>query len=462
MSPPEERPASAGEGAEAARLPPGPPNVLANTARFLRDPFGLLAACERRYGDPFTLRTLAGATVITGHPEGVREIFSADPAGFEPFDLMRPLLGDASLFIVSGARHKRDRKLLMPPFHGARMRAYGGIVVEETLRAFSALRPGERFAMQEVAQAISLRVILRAIFGVEDETRAAALGKEILAVTGAVSPLLLFVKPLRKGFFGLSRWDRFVAARARLDALVFAEIAARRSAGEGAGSTDILGLLLAARDESGAALDAQEIRDELVAFFFAGHESTSLAIAWLFDNLHRAPEALARLRDELATLSAPLDPDALARLPFLDACCSESLRLYPLVPQVSRKLRAPLTLRGYALPAGIGVAASPSLAHRRPDFFPNPGAFEPERFLARSFSAFEFFPFGGGARRCLGAAFALYEMKLVLAAALPRFELAPAFSRRPRVVRGSITLGPEGGAPFRLLGTRPDHPPARL
>jgi cytochrome P450 len=294
-------------------------------------------------------------------------------------------------------------------------------------------------------------VILRAVFGVEDESRRERIGEAIFGVSEAGNPLLLFFPLLQRSFFGRGPYPRFLAARARLDAVLYEMLAERRRAGAG---EDVLSLMIAARYDDGSAMSDEEIRDELFTLFFAGHESTALAIAWSFYLLHRHQEVRERLLAEIDALGPSPDPDAVAALPFLDAVCAETLRLYPLVPQVSRRLAAPLELKGYALPAGVGVAAAVCLAHRRDDLYPEPTRFRPERFLERKYSAFEFLPFGGGARRCIGAAFAMYEMKIVLATIFRAHRLRLASDEPIVPVRSSITIGPAGGVPMIYEGPR--------
>ena len=223
--------------------------------------------------------------------------------------------------------------------------------------------------------------------------------------------------------------------------MVREEIAARRDApGE-----DILSLMLAARYDDGEAMTDPQIRDELLTLLAAGHETTAIALAWAMYWLHRDPAALERLRAELATLGDEPDPEAIAQLPYLEAVCNETLRLYPIVPLAPRTLRQPMTLGEHEIPAGVNVGACTVLVHRHPALYPDPDSFRPERWLARKFAAWEFTPFGGGIRRCIGAAFAVYEMKQVLAAILPRHRLRLADDAAIGPARRNITLGPRGG-----------------
>lgn len=422
---------------------PGPRFTPLAVYGFAVDPYAFFARCKRRHGDPFGFRLGGRLLVITGEPELARVIFSAEPDATRAFnpEHLAPLIGEHSLLILGGERHRRHRKLLTPPFHGQRMRSYGAIIRESTLRRAAAWRLGEPFVMQETAQAISLDVILRAVFGLRGEARTARFEHALLALMSALHPSLLFTRKLHVDL-PLSPWRRFTRARELATALTREEIAARRGS---PGGDDILSLLLAARDEDGRGLADDEIVDELLTLLVAGHETTAIALAWAFYWLLRSPASLARLREELAGLGPDPDPEAIAAQPYLDAVCHEVLRLWPIIPMAPRILARPMQLGPHALQPGTAVAVGTTLIHEHPDLYPEPERFRPERFLERKFSPFEFTPFGGGNRRCIGAAFALYEMKQVLAALVPgpQLRLVSAQPLRPR--RRNLSLGPSNG-----------------
>lgn len=436
-------------------LPPGPRIRIVQTFRYAADPYGYLIAMQRKYGDPFTVPTLNGVLVLTGVPATVQQIFSADPDTYLPFGntAIEPVLGKTSLFGVHGARHRRDRKLLTPPLHGARMRAYGHTIREAARAAMSRWQIGQPFVMQTATQWVSLEVILRAVFGVQDAARIDIFRAAIIEMVAATAPSLLFFTALRRPWGGLSPWVRFAAAMQTIDGLIYAEIAARRDRPEPE-REDILTMLLAARDEAGAGMTDVELRDELQTLLFAGHETTGIALAWALYWLHRDPVARERLCAEIDGLGDGAEPDAIARLPFLDAVCNETLRLHPIVPDVPRRLARPLEVAGYQLAPPLGVDVATALLHRNEALYPEPDAFRPERFLARRFTPFEFTPFGGGHRRCIGAAFATYELKLVLATFLreARLELAEPGEVRP--VRRNVVLGPDTGVRMVLRERR--------
>ncbi len=435
-------------------LPPGPRFFPLQTLRFMRDPTRFIHESRTRYGDPFTSSLALGNVVFTADPEGIREVFSADPALFEPLGTLplAPAVGEHSLLLLSGLRHKRERKLLMPPFHGERMRSYGQLLRELTSRAAEGLRPGS-FRAQRLTQDISLEVIIRAVFGIEEPERVRRFREVLVAYLESYTPLLTMVVPLRRSFGGVGPWARFQRHAAELDQLLSVELASRR--GNEAGHTDILSLLLAARDEDGQPMTDVELKDELRTLLLAGHETTAISMAWALHYVHRLPEVRQRLLEELAPLGPAPEAEALARLPYLGAVCDEALRIHPVVAVVGRRTLAPFTLRGHELPPGTGIMVGICLVHANPELYPEPERFRPERFLERKYSPFEYMPFGGGARRCIGAAFAQYEMRVVLGSLLAahRFASEPN-APEESLVRRNITLGPKHGVALVYEGRR--------
>ncbi len=440
-------------------LPPGPTQRVLPMVRYALDPLGYYGRCAQTYGDLFSVPTLLGPLVVCGHPDGVRTLFSADPTGFTRWstDAVSPLLGESSVLLTSGERHRRDRKLLTPPFHGARMRAYGQLAQRATLQRASTWSAGRPFRMQDAASEIAIDIIVQAVFGVEagalSEFREATLDS-----MQALNPFLMLFGALRRPFFGVGPYDRFLRARERIDQLTYAEIRRRKANGTHASGEDILSLMLQARYDDGSAMSEQEVRDQLLTLVFAGHETSAIGLAWAFYWLERTPSVRDRLLEELAALGPSPEPEALAAQPYLDAVCSETLRLFPVVPEVIRLLTRPLELQGYVLPEGVAVAACIALVHQRPDLYPEPMAFRPERFLERKFAPHEYLPFGGGARRCIGAAFAMYEMKIVLGTLLSNYRVQLTRTAPVRPVLRNLAMGPRGGVEVtvspRSLGLR--------
>ena len=426
-------------------LPPGPPLAALQTVRYVRDPLGFYQWCARRYGDIFTFRSLEGPMVVTSSPEGIRAIFSADPDtfGVHRAEIFGLLVGKESVSSLEGTKHKVERKLLAPAFHGARLRAYGDVMRDIAARAARGLPRSAPFLVEPFLYGIGLEVVIRTVFGITDPGRVrevSGLATELVAVATR-HPFMLYLKELRRDLFGVGPWARFRRAQRRLDAFLFAEIAARRAAG-GAGD-DILGLLLAARYDDGATMSDQAVRDELMTLLFAGYETTVITMEWMVYLLHSHADALARLREELSGLGPDPDSEAIAALPYLDAVCQETLRMFPAGFELNRVLKRPLTVQGYDLPAGMVVDVCPALVHGREDIFPEPHRFRPERFLSQSYTPFQFVPFGGGARRCIGAAFTVYETKMVIATLLGTCRLRLTTDGPVRAVRKHFVMAPD-------------------
>lgn len=409
-----------------------------------------------RLGDSFTLTFAPSGRrfVVVSDPEAVKAIFTAPPdvapsaAGSSP---IAPVMGPSSVITLTGPEHLRQRRLLLPPFHGERMREYEDTIVDATRRDMRTWRLGEPMALLERMRAITLEVILRAVFGVE----AQRMDPLRDAIAGLLEPLkvgMLLRVALRQP--SLERpTGRLGAALDRLDAAIHEELGRRRAAEDLAQRTDILSLLLLARDEDGRAMSDAELRDELVTLLLAGHETTATAVAWAVERLVRHPDKLARL---LAEIDAGED-DA-----YLQAVVHETLRVRPVVPMVVRVLREPLRVGERLLPAGTRVAPSIYLTNRNPRVYEQPLRFRPERFLDAAPETFSWIPFGGGIRRCIGASFAMLEMKLMLRTMLselrPRAGNGPPGrpSRRGELsVRRAITLVPSRGARVAWSARRP-------
>jgi cytochrome P450 len=406
-------------------LPPGPsePPVV-QTLRWLLRPISFLESCRRRFGDAFSITFLGfqSPMVMLSDPEAIRALYTVPGHTLPPGRTLalQPIMGSRSLLLLEGREHLARRKLMLPPFHGARMRAYEATVREVVAREVSTWPSDEPFALHPRMQAITLEVILRAVFGVTDSADRARLAErlgQLLAQTS--SPGLQFGVLLSRRFGGPDPLARLQALREEIDALLAAEVAARRAEpGE-----DILSLLIAARFEDGEPMDDAEIRDQLMTLLLAGHETTATGLAWTFDLLLRHPHVLQRLRSG--------DDDA-----YLRAVVAESLRLRPVVPLAGRRLSEELRLNGHVLPPGTDVTPGIWLAHTRPDRYPEPYAFRPERFLEEAPATYAWIPFGGGVRRCIGAAFAEMEMRVALSEIVRRRELRPA-SSTPRRSRGA-------------------------
>ena len=441
-------------------LPEGPkaPSAL-QMFQWVTAPFPFMRSCHRRYGDCFTIRLSRrfGPLVLFSHPEALQVILTNDDGKlFEaPGSLnvtLELITGTQSVFGLSDERHRRARRLLMPPFHGERMRSYGELICNVAEQVISAYQPDEAFPARNPMQTISLRVILRAVFGLTDGLRFQQLENRLGTLLDRLgspsSASLLFVPSLRHDFGPQSPWGRFIRNRQQIDQLIYDEIADRRKQ-TGLQRDDILTLLMAARDEAGEALSDLELRDELMTLLVAGHETTATALTWALYWIHRLPPVRRRLLQELDSLNNNFDPNVVFKLPYLNAVCSETLRIYPVaLLTFPRVTKSRVALTGVTLEPGTTVAGCIYLAHRRKDAFSDPEEFKPERFLDQHYSPYEFLPFGGGVRRCIGMAFAQFEMRLVLSTILSRFDLALTGARNVRQQRRGLVSGP---SPFSMV-----------
>jgi cytochrome P450 family 135 len=425
---------------------------LVQLVNYGRDPLGFLSAQQRRYGDIFTIRfPYFGRIVYVAEPELVKALFTGDPAVFHAGEanatVLEPALGPNSVLTLDDGPHLRQRKLLLPPFHGERVGRYGELILEITRREMESWPVGAPFALRPHTQKITLAVIMRAVFGVHDEQRLARFEGLIDEFARRVG-LVASIPPLRRNLGGLSPWGRFLRSRQALDAFIYEEIALRRAEAEQEERDDVLSLLLGARDEEGEPMSDRELRDEMVTVLGAGHETTATGLAWAVERLTHNPAVLAKLRDSLAA----------GEEDYLGATVKETLRARPVIVDVGRKLTAPATIGGHRLQAGSFLLAAIAALHYREDAFPEPEAFRPERFLEAKTDNYAWIPFGGGVRRCIGAAFAEYEMRMILREFVERADLRAGGPEPEKVKIRNITLVPAKGA--RVVLQRPLTYPA--
>src|SRR5688500_987024 len=429
-------------------MPAGPPSVplpkALQTARFVARPISFMERWRRELGETFAASLFGpGEVVFISDAESVKALYSRDRQNtIAPGRniVLKPLLGEGSLLRQEGAEHLRRRKLMLPPFHGERMRAYEAVIAEATENAIAGWREGEPFALHPTMQEITLEVILRAVFGLEDGRRHDELSEgltEILAATatpraiGLLSPLIRRTPPYR----------RLESLISRVDELLAQQIAERRADPDLNEREDILALLVSAHFDDGTEMSDEEIRDQLMTLLLAGHETTATALAWAFDLLFRHPDAYERVVGEVR------DSDGHE---FLDAVITETLRIRPVVPFTGRELREPSTFDGFDFEPGQIILASIWLTHTRSDLYPEPFAFRPERFLEDAPETYSWVPFGGGTRRCIGAAFAQLEMRVALQTILRECDLAPTSSEPERPIRRNVTMSPANGTPAVL------------
>jgi len=431
---------------EATTLPPGPRlPKLVQTIGFIFAGRRFLDACRRRYGDVVTMSTAFDSKfVMVFDPDLLKKVFQAPPdrlrAG-EANALLGQILGERSVLVLDGAEHLRQRKLMLPPFHGKRLKAYEDTMRAAADRAIDSWPVAEPFTMLPAMQQVTLDVIMHAVWGLEEGPRAEELKRRVRAVIDPLSRRLgVVLLALSGGRFGDRKAvQRFEQRRRELDEMIFEEIAQRRSAADLDERDDVFSMLLQARDEDGEPMTDKELRDELVTLLVAGHETTATGLAWAFDLLLQTPRAMQKLKASLA------DPDGDDT--YIDAVVKEALRLRPVVPGIGRVVRGePFELGGYTVPPGTEINPSIGVIHRRGDSYPQPGEFRPERFLEENPpDTYTWVPFGGGTRRCLGASFAQLEMKVVIKRVLERAELRAVGSKPDRVERRGITLVPREG-----------------
>ena len=451
-----------------SNLPDGPQTLpLLQLISWITHPLEFLDTCANRYGDCFTVKLSGSRTlVIFSHPQAIEQIFTAHPRQFDAGRanmILRPTLGDNSLLLLDGDRHSAQRQLLMPPFHGERMRAYSQLIFQVVEQVTSQWVEGQTVTVRPAMQAISLRLILQAVFGLDEGQRYQQLQQLLTSLLNlTTSPLmfaLAFFPALLRDLGPLSPGGDFIRRKQQIDRLIYDEIRERRVEKLPATSlhpgNDILTLLMSARDASGQPMTDEELRDELMTLLIAGHETTATALTWALYWIHSLPEVKEKLLAELDTLGDNPDKSAIVRLPYLNAVCSETLRLYPIVIIANPRIaNSSVQIAGYEFESGTVLAPCIYLTHHREDLYPEPKQFKPERFLERQFSPYEYLPFGGGNRRCIGAAFALFEMKLALVSMLSRFDLSLVSDRPIYPTRRGVTMVPANGVQMVVKGRR--------
>lgn len=432
-------------------LPPEPKSSpLAQTLKWSFRPLPFMQECRERYGDAFSVKFLGfeRPMVMISDPAAIKALYTERSHGLPPGRdlILTPIVGPHSLLVIKGADHLAHRKLMLPPFHGERMRSYQPIVEEIVDREIDGWPLGEEFAIHPRMQAITLEVILRVVFGVAEGERLQRLRDvltEVLEETA--SPFAQLSGLVSRRFGGRGPWAKFEKQLRAADQLLYAEIAEHRSRGGFEERDDMLSLMMQARFEDGSEMSDEDLRDQLMTLLLAGHETTATALAWTFDLLLRHASPLARLRESLED----------GEEDYLRAAISESLRLRPVVPLAGRRLSVDLETEDLRLPAGTDVTPAIWLAHTRADVYPEPFAFRPERFLESPPDTYSWIPFGGSIRRCIGAAFAEFEMRIVLREVFERCELHKANPAPEKIGRRNITLSPRAGTPVVVTARHP-------
>ncbi|MEO0646219.1 MAG: cytochrome P450 [Cyanobacteria bacterium J06650_10] len=436
---------------------------LQQLIEWITRPYDYLDECAQKYGDAFTMHIFGfDKLVFLSHPQAIKEIFADNGTRFDAGrgqGIVRPLLGDNSLLVLDGDRHKRERKMLMPPFHGARVKSYAEAICEISQDIGHGWQSGDLITCSELMPDITLEVILQTVFGLREGDRYQQLKSLLISwldLTGSpAGASMLFFRWFQKDLGPWSPWGRVVRSRNQICDLLQAEIEDRRAqnsdqmaSGDASGG-DVLSLMLLARDEDGKPMTDEELKDELITMLAAGHETTAAALCWAMYWIHKLPHVKETLMAELNSVDEDAPPLAIASLPYLTAVASETLRLYPIAPIAAPRISIEaVTINGHTFPPETFLAPAIYSVHHREDLYPDSKTFRPERFLERQFTAYEFLPFGGGNRRCIGYALAKLELNLVLATLLKQhtFRLATDETVTPR--RRGVVLATSNGVPL--------------
>ena len=442
-------------------------------------PLDFLEECARKYGDTFSLNLMGlPPFTVVSDPQGIEEILSVDAKQFDvgrTNNLAASLLGDNSLVLLDGLQHRRQRKLMMPPFHGEKVKSYAETIGQITEKVANQWQEKSTFVAQKAMQDITLETIMHVVFGLSEGERYKQIKPpliELLDLTGSpIKASVIFLPFLQRDLGEWSPWGKVVRRKRKIYELLQAEIDERRANPELLGN-DVLSLLMSARDEQGEGLNNIELKDQMMTLLVAGHETTATALSWALYWVHKLPEVKQKLLAELDSLDSDADLLTISRLPYLTAVCNETLRIYPVAfIAFLRFAKSPIKVMGHQFNPEEMLAPTIYLTHHRQDLYPEPKQFKPERFLERQclgerslapvggagshrYSTYEFLPFGGGNRRCIGYALALLEMKLVLAKILTGWDLSLTSDRSILPKRRGATIAPDNGVPLILNGKR--------
>lgn len=442
---------------------------LVQTLQLIVNPTRFLEECAARYGDLFTVRVLginSPPVVFFSHPQSIADCFAVPTKELDfkiATHVFKPLFGANSIVLQEGRSHNRQRQLLMPPFHGDRMKTYGQAIRQITENVTQNWEKDTVVSMQQVMPDITLQIILQVVFGIKPGERFQKLQKLLSSlledVTKPLYSTFFFFPPLQKDLGSWSPWGNFQRRMEDIDKLIYAEINERRLENDmsnlASSRTDILSLLMSAYDEDGQSMTDVELRDQLVSLLLLGYETTAGVLSWVFYLIHSHHQIKNQLIQELDSLGNVFNPEAVAQLPYLSAVCQETLRIHPIALICTpRMVKDTVEINGHKFTSGAVLVPCIYLAHRREEIYPEPDKFQPERFLNKKYSPYEYLPFGGGYRGCIGAAFSMYEMKLVVATILSRFQLALADNRLVRPVRRGITIVPDSGVRMVITAKR--------
>ncbi len=405
---------------------------------------------RKRYGDMAAIHFQGQDYVMILTPESAREVFTHDPDLYDAFwkAAFSGMNGKDSLWVLIGERHRKERLLFAPAVHANHYRSYGETIRSIARSKFEKWRPGKTIKAIDTTLSISLDIIMSLVFGVEDESVMAEGRKAIHALTHAAHPLIVFYPKLQRPWFPL--WPPYVRAKKNLYAWMDKLLATRRAQGRDEG--DVLGVLMKARDERGDLVSDEHIRNELLSVLTAGHMTTAVALAWALYELGYHPEVLEKLRAELESASSEPDPEQVLTMPYLEAVFKETVRLHPILAECARVPMEPVEICGRTVQPGQALVVSIVGIHHDPATYPEPDRFDPERFIERKYNIYEFLPFGGGHRRCMGAGLAEYSIRIALAEAVTHWDFETADVDKD--IRHDLAMGPKYGIPLRIVGRR--------
>lgn len=423
-------------------------------ANWIFRPLDYMETNVKRHGDLFLARWGMLEWLVVSHPDAIKILLTQDNSDAlsspgEANAILRPLVGNNSVMLLSGNAHRQRRKLITPPFHGERLKVYADLIQQITRSLMDEMSPGQPFRARDVMQKITMRVILQAVFGLHEGDRyrrlESLLAERLNMLSSPIASTLVFLPALQRDYGSWSPGAKLDKKAAEIDALLYAEIQERRAHLD-TDRNDILSMMLMSKDEDGNGLTDQELRDELMTLLVAGHETTATALAWSLYWTHHLPTVKENVLHEIEESGAAENAIALTKLPYLEAVCNETLRIYPVAMLTFARLtQQPITLLDHTIEPGVLLTGCIYMLHRREDLYPDSHLFRPERFLERQYSAYEFIPFGGGARRCIGYALAMYELKIALGTILTHYELERASDRPVLPERRGVTLGMKGG-----------------
>lgn len=447
------------------KLPEGPKSPpIMQVVQWMFNPLDYLEDAVNHYGEIFTGRMgLNGAPIVlVGNPQAIQQIFQGEFKEFgfaiEQKKFLEPLVGKYSVVVLDGQTHRQHRQLLMPPFHGKRMQTYGQLICDITTKIMNQLPDEQPFVTREVMKKISLEVMLQAVFGLQAGDSGEYLKNLLISwldfLGSPVRASFLYFTFLQKDLGKWSPWSYFSRLKQEIRQVLYQEINYRRQNHDPERS-DILTLLLAAEDENGQGLSDEELHDEVLGLLIAGHEITAAAITWALYWIHHLPHVGEKMLAELQNSGDFQNPVSISQLPYLTAVCQETLRIYPVaIASSARIVNSPVELHDHRLEPGTMVMPCTYLVHHRPDLYPNSQQFIPERFLERQFSPYEYLPFGGGNRRCIGAALSMFEMKLVLATIISKYQLNLVSKQPIKPQYQGFLLAPTGGVKMQMIGQR--------